>query len=144
MRNLCQHCGKKEANFYYKSVVNGEVNEVQLCSDCARELGYSDALQNSCLNSHFFDLLQPDFNFAFAPLLGQWSRPLPGLLQPEQNASGTAVTEKTEQVQPLQSNKWQVQRERNALQAQLRQAIEAEDFERAAVLRDEIRKKEEQ
>ena len=37
---LCSHCNKKEANFHYKQVNNGKYTELNLCSDCARELGY--------------------------------------------------------------------------------------------------------
>ena len=37
---LCSHCNKKEANFHYKQVNNGNYTELHLCSDCARELGY--------------------------------------------------------------------------------------------------------
>ena len=33
----CEHCGKNEATFYYKSNINGVVKEVHLCADCAAE-----------------------------------------------------------------------------------------------------------
>ncbi|MBQ7499620.1 MAG: UvrB/UvrC motif-containing protein [Clostridia bacterium] len=34
---LCQNCKKKEAAFYYKQNVNGQISEVHLCADCARK-----------------------------------------------------------------------------------------------------------
>ena len=43
----CEHCGKNEATFYYKSNINGNVTEHHLCSDCARELGYADSMEKS-------------------------------------------------------------------------------------------------
>ena len=43
----CEHCGKNEATFYYKSNINGNVTEHHLCSDCARELGYADGMEKS-------------------------------------------------------------------------------------------------
>lgn len=39
---LCQHCKSKEANTHVKSVVNGEYTEYMLCSDCAKEMGYTN------------------------------------------------------------------------------------------------------
>lgn len=37
---LCSHCNKREANFHYKQVNNGNYTEMHLCSECAKELGY--------------------------------------------------------------------------------------------------------
>ena len=37
----CDRCGKNEATFYYKSNINGKVEEKHLCSDCAEKLGYT-------------------------------------------------------------------------------------------------------
>ena len=107
MRRMCQNCGKKEASFYYKSVVNGRTNEVELCSDCAAELGYTDAMKDSYLNSNFFDLLQPDFGFGFSPLLQVWDQPLRAFLQPAQAQSEqfaqTTVTLPRQEQDPQQS-----------------------------------------
>lgn len=36
---LCEKCGKREANVYIKNVVNGEVTERHLCSECAEAQG---------------------------------------------------------------------------------------------------------
>lgn len=36
---LCQKCGKNQANVYYKQNINGKVTEFALCSDCAAEMG---------------------------------------------------------------------------------------------------------
>ena len=47
MMMKCEHCGKNEATFYYKSNINGNVTEHHLCSDCARELGYADGMEKS-------------------------------------------------------------------------------------------------
>lgn len=40
---LCQNCNKNEANMHMKRIVNGRAAEVHLCSDCARSLGYGEA-----------------------------------------------------------------------------------------------------
>ena len=39
---LCQNCKKHEATTHIKSVVNGEYTQLHLCSDCAGKLGYGD------------------------------------------------------------------------------------------------------
>lgn len=65
---ICQVCGKKTATTHIKTVVNGKLMEVHLCSDCAKEKGYS----------HLFS----DWGFGFGNLLG-------GLL--EHGTGGEAV-----------------------------------------------------
>lgn len=37
---ICQACGKKTATTHIKTVVNGKLTERHLCADCAREKGY--------------------------------------------------------------------------------------------------------
>ena len=131
MRKLCQHCGQMNANFYYKSIVNGQVTEVELCSACAQELGYTDALKESALNRSFFDLFRPEVPFGFSPLL----------------QLGRTAADQQEAAAPLAqsyTNPWQKQRELNMLKAQLQRAVEEENFEKAILLRDEIRQKEAQ
>ncbi len=39
---LCQNCGKNEATTHIKRVVNGETAESHLCVSCAEHLGYGD------------------------------------------------------------------------------------------------------
>ena len=36
---LCEHCGEKEANFFYEENRNGKVTKITLCSDCAKKAG---------------------------------------------------------------------------------------------------------
>ena len=41
---LCQSCEKKQATTHIKTIMNGELKEYRLCSDCAKKLGYSSFL----------------------------------------------------------------------------------------------------
>ena len=75
----CQHCGKNEATFYYKSTVNGHTTEARVCQHCAEALGQVAALQlqytvgslqfalnkrgNQIGNTHGFIPLLFDFDF---------------------------------------------------------------------------------
>jgi protein arginine kinase activator len=52
---LCQNCGKNEATTHIKQIINGDMAESHLCSDCAAHLGYSDVFSGFGLNlSEFF------------------------------------------------------------------------------------------
>ncbi len=39
---MCQNCGKNEVTFRYTQVINGVKKELNLCDNCARELGLKD------------------------------------------------------------------------------------------------------
>ena len=120
----CQNCGRNEATYYYKSSINGRVTETRLCADCARKLGYVQRMQpDSFFGDDFFS---HPFRL-FEPLLGGFGNRL--LTEfPED-----ALVDKAEQ------ERFSLQRQRNALQTQLRHAVEAEDFESAARLRDQLK-----
>lgn len=38
---LCENCNQNEATFHYEANIYGEVNKVNLCAHCAKELGYT-------------------------------------------------------------------------------------------------------
>ena len=38
----CQKCGSNNANTHIKTVVNGEFKEYDLCSECAKQMGYTN------------------------------------------------------------------------------------------------------
>ena len=56
---LCQNCGKKEATMYFRQNINGQTKELNLCPDCAKELGAQDQFAHS-------------FQSAFAKPFGSW------------------------------------------------------------------------
>ena len=41
---LCQSCEKKQATTHIKTILNGELKEYRLCSDCAKKYGYTSFL----------------------------------------------------------------------------------------------------
>ena len=127
----CEHCGNREATFYYKSNINGTVKEVHLCQSCAAELGYTQNLSRAFRPMHLFsDPFEPLFGALGSHLLTEFPSPV------EEKAP--------EQPKPLVDEielaKLREQRQRNALQAQLKAAIDAEDYETAAKLRDELKR----
>ncbi len=38
----CQKCGKNQATTHIKTVTNGEYTQYELCSQCAKEMGYTN------------------------------------------------------------------------------------------------------
>jgi len=162
---LCMKCKKKEAAFYYKQTVNGKVNETALCADCASKLQVSDDIdididfnpfaelfgglstaqrrrsdtRRRCTlcGLTFSDLVRSGkvgcakcyevFADELAPTVNQ----LHGKAEHNGRAPGhfAAKNEKKNKLKKLK--------------AELRCAIESQDFEQAAVLRDRIKEIEE-
>ncbi len=130
----CEHCGRNEATFYFKSNINGHVTEQHLCAECARKMGYTEQLQPLSMFSE--DFFTRPFRM-FKPLLGDMGmRMLTEFPAPVETA---AAQQEVELVSQAEQQKLQQECRRNALQAQLQTAIETEDFETAAKLRDELR-----
>ena len=134
----CEHCGRNEATFFYKSSVNGRVTQVHLCQDCARRMGYTDSLRRSMQPMSLFgdgffgsafSLLEP-FMDGFGTRM-RTEFPEPG--EPRQQEEKSGLVDKAQQ-DALRS-----ERRRNALQEQLKSAVESENYEEAARLRDELR-----
>ena len=128
----CEKCGRNDATFYYRSSVNGRVSEAHLCESCAEALGYRANFGGAW--DDFFSLLPrvvggEDFEASFTPAARRALHILPS---------------EEEHEQPLLSEQEQRElrreREKNALHIALDEALEREDYEQAAKLRDELRR----
>ena len=141
----CQNCGKNEATFYYKSNINGRVMESHLCPECARQLGLVQDMRRPMMSSFWddddfftrpFRMLEPLLGGFGSRLLTEFPEPVDVTRQAQQavaEAPEDALVDKAEQ------ERFSLQRQRNALQTQLRHAVETEDFESAAKLRDQLK-----
>lgn len=139
----CEHCGKNEATFYYKSNINGHVTERHLCQSCARQAGLLRETGRPAMSLWDDDFFARPFRM-LEPLLGGFgSRLLTEFPEPvdvTQQARQTVQQPVDEGlVQGQEREKLNRQRQRNSLQVQLRRAVEAENFEEAARLRDQLR-----
>lgn len=166
---LCQKCKSKEANTHVKSVVNGEYKEYMLCSECAKEMGYSNLWSdmhsdfNSILGSFFSNALPARSETTRCPVCGSTyhdiaksgqvgcancydvflSELMPSIRRMHGNTthcgkkplSNTVV----EETQTSEDNTSEIEH----LKAQLKEAIEKQNFEFAAELRDKIMEMEE-
>lgn len=169
----CQRCGKNNADTHIKRVINGKFEEYHLCSDCAKEMGYSNVFEGF---SHSF---ADDFNSLFGSF---FENALPARTQATRcetcGSSYNDITRtgmmgcadcykvfsdqimptvrrihgntthcgknspksKSENAQPKAEEK--PQSELDNLKSELNKAIDNQEFERAAELRDKIKEME--
>jgi protein arginine kinase activator len=148
----CEKCKENEANFFYKSVINGKTTEVRLCSDCAQEEGLMEALNWRGLG--MFDNFLPDscgmhgnfFGPSMFPGFGRnlmipvLALPRIEIRQGEETHEGEGEARETEAKIPEDAGaELKAKRELLSLKHQLKEAVKAEDFEKAIELRDKIR-----
>ncbi len=69
---MCQNCGKNEVTFRYTQVINGVKKELNLCDNCARELGLKDMSFSMPISfSNFFsDFFNENTSNMFPSIMG--------------------------------------------------------------------------
>ncbi|MBQ5883541.1 MAG: UvrB/UvrC motif-containing protein [Clostridia bacterium] len=155
---LCQNCQKNEANMHMKRIINGSAAEVHLCTDCARSLGYGESftlgfsdlfsdllsrtekslsgnsvLRCSLCGKSFNDIAESGRVGCAECYVTFFDKLLPTLRKihgktTHQGKTPLSFTEAKNNYEP----------DINELKLALKAAIEREDFELAAKLRDEI------
>lgn len=159
---LCQICKSKEATVHIKEIIEGEYTELHLCHDCAEEKGLTESLLSP--GSVFANLMSGLADFIKSPLLLQEEKKCP-----ECGLSYTSIINKgkmgcascyqtfqdyifplLERIHGKANHRGKVPQkitpeikartEFYQLQRELEEAIEKEEYERAAELRDRIRK----
>lgn len=156
---LCQNCKKNEATTHIKRIINGETTQAHLCSDCAKSLGYDSMFSD--FGFSFSDMLSSFFNEPALASIGAHSlrcdkcgssfedivrsgkigcadcydtfydKLLPSL---ERIHGKTSHEGKI----PNASEIIEKRTELEDLKAELKKAVDAQDYEQAAVLRDKI------
>lgn len=157
---LCQSCGEKDASIHFTKIINGNIEEKHLCDICAKkgnDLDFDMPFSFHKLFTGLIDSIQEDH-----PVTKDISCPECGLtynkfLETGKFGCSTCFKAFPEDVAsllkgihghdhhtgkiPLRANsKILHQREIDLLRNQLDQSIAMEDFEKAALLRDEIKK----
>lgn len=164
---LCQMCGQHPATTHIKTIVNGKLTQAHLCADCAKKQGYGNLFADwgsgfGSLLSGFMGSAAPARQVTRCPGCGasfeditrsgkigcaECYHTFRGQLLPIiQRIHGTAqhkgkvpgssalrVTDTNNKIVAVEETPIE---EKKRL---LKQAIEVQDFERAAVLRDEIK-----
>ena len=145
----CENCGKNEANFVYRSSINGRTEEHHLCQACAEKLGYTQRFfeQRHSIMDIFFG--NNGFFGSMPSLMGRMlDSPFDDFFEDMPAIGAVPVQEiREEKKDDLMSGEEQSRfsylRQMNALKHAQKKAIHEEDFERAAQLREEIHKLEE-
>ena len=147
----CENCGKNEVTFVYQSNVNGQITEKHLCSECAERLGYTQRLaaqSQRMMRGLFGGGLFDDFFTPFPSLLGRMNRMLespfddffadmPALGAPAEAKQEAPKAQET-LLEQEEQNEISKKRQLNALRMEMQKAVQEENFERAAELRDQI------
>ena len=161
---LCENCHKNTATTHIRTVINGVVTEKNLCGYCAAMSGYSKFSNNSfasmlasmfgselaseklretrceCCKTSFSDIAETgeigcsDCYKTFNNRLLPYIRRLHGTTEHIGKRPAGVIAE----LVPVSKES-----KIDTLRGELLEAVKAEEFERAAVLRDEIRKLEE-
>lgn len=168
---LCQNCSKREATTHIKRIVNGEATESHLCSECAHSLGYDGIFGSFDLGlPDFFSSFFGDSPFALSAAKAKrcekcgssfdeivrtgsvgcadcYDKFYDELLASIQRIHGKTqhvgkvppVIKETEQeAKPKTKDETIAEKKK-----QLERAVETQNFEQAAILRDEIKALEE-
>ena len=165
---LCQHCKKNEATTVVKTMINGEYAEYRLCHECAHELGYDSMFPDfsadfgGLLSSFFSNALPAISGAAHCNTCGStlndikrtgkvgcadcydtfFSELMPTIRNIHGNTEHKGKRPNVSEYTVNEDKKDQTESAEDklsALRAELKKAIEDENFERAAQLRDEIK-----
>lgn len=154
---LCQQCKKQTATVHLTDLVKGEKRELHLCEECASQEGVAvkhhlsiDEVLNSFLMSQagvqeLAKIKCPQCGMTFAEFRSQgllgcpndydvFDRALASVVERAQDGQTHHTGKSPGQVVQLDP----VQQERLRLERELREAVEKEDYERAAQVRDQI------
>lgn len=136
---ICDKCGKREANMHVSQVINGVKYEQHLCSECA---GTETPLANfggMLQGFNMQDMMRSLYQMSGG---GQQMMPAAGTALPEQSDCshleelGLKLPDFTEEAREPATEA--EQDEGQKLRAQLNEAVENEEYERAARLKKQI------
>ena len=155
---MCDKCKKHPATTHIKTVVNGRLSEINLCSFCAAEEGYGSfgklSLANmlasmfgesieggkttkercSCCQSTFADIVESG-RVGCSECYTVFRKEL----MPSLNRLHGKVKHVGQVPEETQAEKETISNKVEALRESLKKAIDTEEYEKAAKIRDEIR-----
>lgn len=162
---VCQNCGKAQATTHIKRVVNGDTTEHHLCAHCAGDLGYTDMFSGFAplsLSDFFSDLLGdvgrkpigtkvircPKCGNSFNDIVrdsqigcAECYRTFFDKLAPSLERIHGRATHSGKKIEVVREERNEPTKEDQIerLKLKLKEAVEKQEFEQAAKLRDEIK-----
>lgn len=162
----CQNCGANNANTHIKTIINGEFKEYDLCSECAKKMGYTNVFSDmenefsSFLGSFFGNALPARTQATRCEFCGSTyseiaksghvgcahcydvfeQQLMPSIRRMHGNTThcgkNSAFSDEEKNNKTSEDAK---QQKIDKLKAELNKAVEQQNFEEAARLRDEIK-----
>lgn len=142
---LCEKCGKRPATVMYTQIINGHKESLNICSECASKESIFDNFGS------LLSFAQPTVQRAVAcpvckTTLSQFTRSGRMGCGECYNTFRTQAKEilrkihgTTQHIKDIENETPKEKSEEEILREELAKAIETEDFEQAAILRDKIR-----
>lgn len=154
---LCNECGKNEAKVHVTHIINGKKTESHLCEECAKNqtfLNSNFSMENmfsAMLNNAFntttvipdkgcskcgmtFDEFKNTGKFGCSDCIDTFKKRLMPVVK---NIQGYDTH--TGKIPKRAGGSYKIQKDIENLKIQLKQSIENEEYEKAALLRDKIR-----
>ncbi len=155
---LCQKCKKNQANTYVKRIINGNLKEYHLCNECANDIGYDNMF--SSIVPSFSNILEGLFNMPSSNSIASVTRcklcgsSVGDIINSGKIGCANCYTTFKRELMPsikkmhgntIHCGKGASSKSDNnsisldSLKNDLKQAIEMQEFEKAATLRDQIK-----
>jgi protein arginine kinase activator len=155
---LCENCGRNTATVYLKNNINGNISETRLCQNCAGKNNinlFENSLNNFDLfNAINFGQLSPGYN-AERKVCALCGTAFAQIAQSGKIGCGDCYSEFKAELEPTiikihgrakhtgkipanLESKISLKRKAEELNTRLKKMIESQNFEEAAVIRDEI------
>lgn len=164
----CQKCGANNANTHVKTIINGEFKEYDLCSECAHKLGYTNVFADmdndfsSLLGSFFTNVLPARTQATRCEFCGSTYAEIaktgqvgcahcyglfadqlyPSIRRIHGNTTHCGKNSGRQAAQAQKPAEMTKEQQIAELKKQLDAAVQEQDFERAAELRDKIKEME--
>ena len=158
---LCQNCGEKEATIHLTKIINGEKTEVFLCEDCAEESGQISLGSNPfSFQNLLADIINPSIDSSLANRKKDLVCEKCGMTYRQFSKKGlfgcsSCYDTFSERLDPLaqrihgssehkgkvpqrRGGDLRIKREIDKLKTRMQEAVEKENFEKAAEIRDHI------
>lgn len=164
----CQKCGANNANTHIKTIVNGEFKEYDLCSECAKQMGYTNVfgdIENefsNFLGSFFGNVLPARTQATRCEFCGSsysdiaksghvgcancynvfGEQLLPSIRRMHGNTAHCGKNSGRSEKQSVKPQEETKEQKLARLKSELDKAVQEQNFEHAAELRDKIKEME--
>ena len=145
----CDNCGIEEVHFHYASNINGNITEKHLCAECASKLGFTgrpafrpETIFEDAFMEFFGGRPARRMFGGYGMMFPTFVIPTLGMIVPRPAFDGTGPRAEAPpaEMKPEIDLEMEKRRRINVLREQMRQAADAEDYEKAAAIRDSIKK----